>query len=105
MTIVNWLTATSLPRIWAGAISAIYIGERLDARPMATPPQIRQAMKTWNWLAAPVPIEETAKITAAAISSFFRPNRSLSTPDPRRRTSSRSRRNSSPNLGASPTLG
>ena len=39
-------------------------------------------MKTWKCPAAPVPTEETAKITAAAISSFFRPNRSLSTPDP-----------------------
>ena len=45
MTMVSWLMETSLPRIRAGAISAIYIGERLDARPMATPPSIRQQIK------------------------------------------------------------
>ena len=45
MTMVSWLIDTSRPRTAAGATSAMYIGERFDARPMATPPSIRQATK------------------------------------------------------------
>ena len=42
ITIVSWLMATSRPRWWAGATSAMYIGDRFDAMPIATPPRMRQ---------------------------------------------------------------
>ena len=37
MTIVSWLSDTSLPRICVGATSAMYIGDRPDAIPIPTP--------------------------------------------------------------------
>ena len=55
MTMVSWLIETSLPRICAGAISAMYIGERFDARPMATPPKMRHAMKMVKLVASALP--------------------------------------------------
>ena len=79
-TIVNWLIATSRPRMWAGATSAMYIGERLEAMPMATPPTIRQSTKAANVYAQPVRIDETANRRAAASSSLLRPSLSLSPP-------------------------
>src|SRR6266403_672707 len=57
--------ATSLPRICAGATSAIYIGDKLEARPMATPPNIRHAMKMANFAASAFPSEVTANSKAA----------------------------------------
>ena len=39
----------------------MYIGERLDARPIATPPSIRQKTKIPNVCAIPLPIEVAAK--------------------------------------------
>src|ERR1039457_3899288 len=80
MTMVSWLMETSLPRICAGAISAIYIGERLDARPMATPPKMRHAMKMVKLLASALPREVTAKTSAATINNRLRPNLSLNAP-------------------------
>ncbi len=80
ITMVSWLTATSRPRRWAGAISAMYIGERLDAMPIATPPAIRHVTKAVNDPAHPVSTDDSAKSSAAARSSFFRPNRSLNAP-------------------------
>ena len=91
ITMVSWLTATSRPRRWAGAISAMYIGDRFDAIPMATPPAIRQTTNTAKEPAHPVSTDETAKRSAAARSSFLRPNRSLSAPvtsEPTRQPSS-----------------
>ena len=43
----NWYRVTSRPRIRVGAISAMYIGARIEAAPMPTPPSTRQ---TTNWL-------------------------------------------------------
>ena len=37
----NWFHATRLPRTFAGAISAIYIGESMDASPTPMPLRIR----------------------------------------------------------------
>lgn len=45
ITIVNWLSDTSLPRMCDGATSAIYIGERPEAMPMPTPLRKRAARK------------------------------------------------------------
>ena len=64
MTIVSWLIDTSLPRIDAGAISAMYSGERFDARPIATPPSSRLATKIANDPASAVPSDERAKMHA-----------------------------------------
>ena len=71
---------TSRPRICAGATSAIYIGDKFDASPMATPPSIRQKMKMEKLPASALPSEVTAKSNADKISSRFRPNLSLNAP-------------------------
>ena len=77
---VSWLIETSLPRIWAGATSEIYIGDRLDARPIATPPSIRHTMNTVKLWASALPSDVTANITAASINRRLRPNLSLNAP-------------------------
>ncbi len=59
----------------------MYIGERFEARPIATPPDIRQARKTVNEPAIPVPIELTVNSDAARTSRRFRPNLSLRMPE------------------------
>ena len=58
----------------------MYIGDRFDAMPIATPPAIRHVTNAGNDPAQPVSTDDPAKSSAAAISSFFRPNRSLSAP-------------------------
>ena len=59
----------------------MYMGDRFEAKPIATPPQIRQARNVAKELTDPVPIELTVNSKAAAISSRFRPNRSLKIPE------------------------
>ena len=81
MTIVSWLIDTSCPRMARGATSAMYIGERFDASPMATPPVRRHARNTGNEFAAPVPIDVMAKMIADTIRRRLRPNLSLSAPE------------------------
>ena len=56
MTMVSWLIDTSLPRIEAGAISAMYIGDRFEARPIPTPPASRLSTKSVNDPARAVPM-------------------------------------------------
>ena len=80
MTIVNWFIATRRPRQAAGAISAMYIGERFEARPIASPPITRQTLKAKNESTKAVPIEETRNSAAANTKSHLRPRRSLSPP-------------------------
>src|ERR1700733_6332145 len=80
-TIVSSLRHTSLPRIEAGDISAIYIGERLEESPIARPPVIRQRTKAVELQAMAVPHAEMRKTAAAICRERFRPNASLSTPD------------------------
>ena len=58
----------------------MYIGDRFDAMPMATPPAIRQTTNAANEPAHPVSTDEAAKRRAAARRSLLRPNRSLSAP-------------------------
>ncbi len=79
-TIVSWLIDTSRPRNCAGATSAMYMGDRFDARPMATPPSIRHATKMVKSGASAFPIEVPAKRKAEKISSRLRPNLSLIAP-------------------------
>src|SRR5579859_3246264 len=78
ITTVNWLMATNLPRIPAGATSAMYMGERLEASPIATPPSIRHAIKTVKEPDSALPREVTANSNAEASSKPLRPNLSLS---------------------------
>lgn len=40
LLVTNWFQATKLPRAFAGAISAICIGESIDANPMPAPQMI-----------------------------------------------------------------
>ena len=37
----NWLHETSVPRIFAGEISAMYIGQTAEASPTPMPPMMR----------------------------------------------------------------
>ena len=80
MTMVSWLIDTSRPRIAAGATSAMYMGERLDAIPMATPPSIRQETKSVKLGAQALPNDVAANRTAHHTSNRRRPKRSLSAP-------------------------
>ena len=79
-TTVNWLMDTKRPRKWAGAISAIYIGERLEAMPMANPPMRRNTLNHPKEFAAPVPMAVQINSPAATIRIGLRPNRSLNFP-------------------------
>src|SRR5215470_15449307 len=81
ITIASWLRETSLPRTCAGATSAMYIGERFEARPIATPPASRHRTKLLKVLAAAIPRDETAKKNAATVSRVLRPNLSLRLPE------------------------
>lgn len=81
ITMVSSLRQTRRPRMPAGEISAMYIGLRLDASPMARPPQIRQATNCSKVPAIPVPMLEIVKTSADARSAGLRPNLSLRTPE------------------------
>src|SRR5688500_9427868 len=54
-TTLNWLSATSRPRIAAGAISAMYIGATTEEPPMARPPMNRNASSDAHPCAKPQP--------------------------------------------------
>ena len=73
ITMVSWLRVTSLPRMDAGAASAMYIGLRPEAIPIAIPPTKRAARKPPKLLNAPVPIEDTTNIKAARTIKGLRP--------------------------------
>ena len=47
VTIANWLIVTRKPRIRAGEISAMYMGDTTEANPTPTPPRMRKAL---NWV-------------------------------------------------------
>ena len=81
MTMVSWLMATSRPRRAGGAISEMYIGEILEARPMLMPPRMRQVTNAGKLCANAIPMEERTKFAAANISIGLRPKRSLSAPE------------------------
>ena len=81
MTMLNWYMVTSRPRTAAGATSAMYMGERFEANPMAMPPEMRQRLKAQNESIRAVPIEETTKMKADMTRSHLRPNLSLRLPE------------------------
>src|SRR5260370_24189147 len=72
---------TSLTRTRAGETSAMYMGERLDARPIARPPAILHATKTSKVFERAVPIEESANKAADKRSMGLRPNLSVKAPE------------------------
>tara|TARA_B100001750_G_scaffold79267_1_gene62901 strand:- start:3159 stop:3575 length:417 start_codon:yes stop_codon:yes gene_type:complete len=79
-TIANWFNATSLPRILAGDISVIYIGETTDAMPTPSPP-INLAMT--NSIKVRGKAEKTAEIKKRRLQSirtFFLPAQSAIRP-------------------------
>ena len=71
---------TNRPRKCAGAISAIYIGDKLEAIPMAKPPTKRNTLKKVKECTAPVPTAVQINNPAAKIKIGLRPKRSLSLP-------------------------
>lgn len=82
----NWFTETMRPRIRAGVISAMYIGDASEATPTPTPPRMRNTTKTQNRCGNAVPTAEARNSTPASTSVFLRPNRSLNTPASRQPT-------------------
>ncbi len=72
---------TNFPRIRAGEISAIYIGERFEASPIPMPPIIRNTLKKRKFPAKAVPTAETVKSRPDKMSRRFRPDLSLMIPD------------------------
>ena len=79
-TMVSWLSDTSFPRMFAGATSAIYIGDRPEAMPMPTPLRKRAARNRPKVLKYPVAYAETMKMMAAVVSNRLRPSLSARVP-------------------------
>src|ERR1700722_19715127 len=72
---------TIRPRKCAGVTSAMYMGEMLEARPIAMPPTMRQSTNCAKLPAHPVRVEETANRQAAKSNKRFRPQLSAKTPE------------------------
>ncbi len=60
----NWLIETIRPRIRAGEISAMYIGEVIEAAPIAKPPRMRKTTNIVTLCGSAVPTAETRKNNA-----------------------------------------
>ena len=54
--IANWFQDTSVPRLLAGATSAIYIGQMAEAMPTPMPPSTRYRLNATHspWEATPL---------------------------------------------------
>src|SRR5436190_20376065 len=76
----NWLTATSRPRRFAGAISVMYIGQTTDAAPTATPPNQRKNKKENQLADVAQPIAETRNRKAKIANTGRRPSQSAGRP-------------------------
>ena len=76
----SWLTATSKPRRWAGAISVMYIGQTTEAAPTATPPSHRKNSSAYQSHARAQPAAATRKSTARQASTGRRPHQSAGRP-------------------------
>ena len=79
-TMANWFSETSRPRMRKGAISAIYMGDVIEAAPMPMPPMKRKTMNSTRVRGKAVPKAETKNARAARIKTFLRPKRSLKNP-------------------------
>src|ERR1700676_2366041 len=80
MKIINLLRETRLPRLRAGAISAMYTGAVRIAAPTARPPQIRAATNTAKRVDNAAVREDARNNTAVSSSTLLRPKRSLNLP-------------------------
>ena len=80
MTIVSWLMATILPLKCAGEISAIYIGDSMEAMPTPIPAQNLDAIKISLVGEKAIAKDERAKITAAINNPGLRPYLSATIP-------------------------
>src|SRR5436190_18322469 len=58
----------------------MYMGERFDASPMATPPRMRHVMKRAKDGASALPMDVAPNRKAERMSNRLRPKRSLKTP-------------------------
>ena len=69
----SWFNETNVPRYLAGASSAIYMGDRMEATPTAIPPNILEKRKKESEWDEALPIAERKNRKAANISTFLRP--------------------------------
>lgn len=67
--------------MYPGAISAMYMGDKPEAIPIAIPPKNRAAKNPLKMSNAPVPYAEIRKINAEIDKSGFRPIKSARLPD------------------------
>ena len=79
-TMFNWLTATRNPRLFAGAISVMYMGQTTEAPPTATPPRNRKNRSACQFHDAAHPTEEARKNTARRARTRCRPHQSAGRP-------------------------
>src|SRR5690554_696875 len=80
-TMANWYMATNFPLTAGGDTSDKYIGEMFEAIPIPTPLMIRNKIKTFRVVAAPVPNADKANTMAARIIMNFLPYLSDKTPE------------------------
>src|SRR5580704_8049365 len=80
ITKASWFRLTRRPLHAAGLISAMYIGDTLEARPIAPPPTMRHVMNVAKLDDHPVKTDEMAKSKAEKTRTFFRPRLSLILP-------------------------
>ena len=80
MTIVSCWIDTNFPRTDAGETSAMYIGERLEARPIPNPPSQRKPLNAMKSQANAVPIAEDGEQQARQNQQPLATQRSLSVP-------------------------
>src|SRR5690242_6529846 len=73
---VSWLTETMRPLMLAGDISAMYMGDSIDAMPTPRPPMMRKNTNQNSWCERPTPIAEMPNRKADNISPGFLPYRS-----------------------------
>src|SRR5580700_1925502 len=79
-TMFNWLTQTSKPRLFAEAISVMYIGQTTDAAPTATPPRNRKNRRAYQFHAPAQPAAAMRNSTASSVSTGRRPHQSAGRP-------------------------
>ena len=75
-----WLSETNRPRRWAGATSAMYSGESIDAMPTPSPPTNRAITNSEKVRGRADPMADTANSTADSSRTLLRPKRSLKGP-------------------------
>ena len=72
-TMASWFSDTRRPRIRAGAISAIYMGDVIEAAPTPTPPSMRKTTNQDRLGGIADPIAETRNMAAHADQHLLAP--------------------------------